>query len=233
MGMLNKLIVAAIMAVGCYGTSFAQFWNSSIYNGNPYIYNSGGNVVVTGARFTTAGDSSVIYFGANPSALWTSQSIKAVWGSGMRISTFGYPDLVTINQTGNVGIGTTAPVSNLEVNGSIGYKVTWRTTNVVISKDDNVVITTNSAILPSRSSCQGRVYTIKNQYGNTPLTVKCAAGTTDAIESWSGVNRGYTTITITPNASQGEVMACVQLMADNKWGGWIILSHMGTIAYVN
>jgi len=74
--------------------------------------------------------------------------------------------------SGNVGIGETAPNSTLEVGGSVSLNYTWDPPNDTMLDDSHywVLVNTNPAQhnggknikLPTAASCEGRVYVIKN-----------------------------------------------------------------------
>jgi hypothetical protein len=73
---------------------------------------------------------------------------------------------MSIEQDGNVGIGTTSPVSTLEIDGSVSAKISSiaGTSNtigavytVLMGSDNNVC----SAQLPAASTCAGRIYVFK------------------------------------------------------------------------
>ena len=74
--------------------------------------------------------------------------------------------------SGNVGIGETAPNSTLEVGGSVSLNYTWDPPNDTMLDDSHywVLVNTNPSQhnggknikLPTAASCEGRVYVIKN-----------------------------------------------------------------------
>jgi hypothetical protein len=72
----------------------------------------------------------------------------------------------SVKGNGNVGIGTTAPVSTLDNAGSEGKKVTTITGNTTLSSAHNIVLVNSTGAttvtLPPASGCTNRVYTIKN-----------------------------------------------------------------------
>lgn len=75
-------------------------------------------------------------------------------------------------QAQNVGINTTNPQSNLEVNGSLGNKVTTVTGNTTLDATHNVVVCNNGATainitLPAVSGIAGRTYMIKRDPAST------------------------------------------------------------------
>lgn len=74
-------------------------------------------------------------------------------------------DRITIQNDGDVGIGTTTPVSGLEVNTSIGYKVNTVTSATTLDNSHNVIFCDNgpyTITLPPAATNTGRVYKIKN-----------------------------------------------------------------------
>ncbi len=73
--------------------------------------------------------------------------------------------LATIFANAQVGIGTTDPKSSLEVQGSMGYKVTTITSATTLTEDHHVVLCNNgpyTVTLPPAAANTGRVYRIKN-----------------------------------------------------------------------
>jgi hypothetical protein len=70
-----------------------------------------------------------------------------------------------INNGTNVGIGTTSPVSNLDIQGSLGYKVNTITVATTLNQTHNVVLCNTgpyTVTLPAAASNNGKVYYIKN-----------------------------------------------------------------------
>ncbi len=72
-----------------------------------------------------------------------------------------------IDGSGNVGIGTTAPTSNFEVNGSVSHSIVRTSTNLTLNATHYTVIinsgSTPTLTLPDPTTCAGRVYVIVNQ----------------------------------------------------------------------
>jgi hypothetical protein len=92
------------------------------------------------------------------------QTLRSVYGSGLRMSTYGATNALNVQEgTGNVGIGTTTPNSKLTVSGTLALK-----TRVMSEYDDTVGIWDNTVIvlnagyatlnLPAASSMIGRIY---------------------------------------------------------------------------
>lgn len=73
-----------------------------------------GDALVQGTQgYDASGETARLYLGD------TNASIRAVYASGLRLSAFGAADgLVLLENSGNVGIGTTNPTAKLEVNGT-------------------------------------------------------------------------------------------------------------------
>ena len=74
-------------------------------------------------------------------------------------------DHVTIQNDGDVGISTTTPASTLDIQGSMGLKVTTITSATTLDQNHNVVLCNTGAYtvtLPPAASNTGRVYFIKN-----------------------------------------------------------------------
>jgi len=82
---------------------------------------------------------------------------------------------------GNVGLGTTAPKSTLEVNGSLAANYTSITAaSYTLTSTDFYVVyrgtTAATLTLPSGVGVKGRLYTIKNTTAAQTLTVNAASG---------------------------------------------------------
>jgi hypothetical protein len=91
---------------------------------------------------------------------------------------------VAIAQTG-VGINTTAPKSDFEVNGSFAKKVTVVTTSTTLDATHSIVVCNNAGTaititLPAISGCVGRIYTIKKGTSTTDITID--ANSTETID---------------------------------------------------
>jgi hypothetical protein len=90
--------------------------------------------------------------------------VPASGSTDIRINNNG-TDHVTIQNDGNVGIGTTSPVSSLDINGSLGCKVTTITSTTTLNNTHNIVLCNSGAYtvtLPAAASNTGRIYYIKN-----------------------------------------------------------------------
>jgi hypothetical protein len=74
-------------------------------------------------------------------------------------------DYISIQNDGDVGIGTSTPASTLDINGSIGYKVTTITSATTLDNTHNIVLCNTGAYtvtLPAAAFNTGRIYYIKN-----------------------------------------------------------------------
>jgi hypothetical protein len=89
-----------------------------------------------------------------------------------------------ISGTGNVGIGTTAPNSTLQVNGSLAMTYHVGSGSYTLLATDYVIINTGAAAtwtLPAANTCPGRIYKLINQgTGNITFsrTVRTASAST-------------------------------------------------------
>jgi hypothetical protein len=86
---------------------------------------------------------------------------------------------VGISQTG-VGINTTNPRSDFEVNGSFAKKVTTITTSTTLDITHSIIVCNNAVTaitvtLPAISGCIGRIYTIKKGTSTTDITIDANA----------------------------------------------------------
>jgi uncharacterized protein (TIGR02145 family) len=90
--------------------------------------------------------------------------IPASGSTDLRIKNNG-TDRITIQNDGDVGIGTTSPVSGLDIQSSMGYKVNTITSATTLDNTHNVVLCNTgpyTVTLPAAASNTGRVYYIKN-----------------------------------------------------------------------
>ena len=74
-------------------------------------------------------------------------------------------DRVTIQNDGDVGIGTTSPASGLDIQSSMGYKVNTITSATTLDNTHNVVLCNTgpyTVTLPAAANNTGKVYYIKN-----------------------------------------------------------------------
>jgi len=72
---------------------------------------------------------------------------------------------ITIDASQNVGVGTSSPLSTLDVQGSMGLKVSTITAATTLNSTHNVVLCNTDAYtvtLPAAASNRGRAYYIKN-----------------------------------------------------------------------
>jgi hypothetical protein len=159
-----------VIAVVFVGNSFSQSW----YSGSGYIYNNGGNVRVSGNRYTQTGDSAALSFGDQYG------QVASKWGLGLYFSVYGYSNLLTLNQTGNIGVATTSPNSKFEVNGSIAVKTVVVSSNYTAGDVSFISVAGAFQVtVPAASSCGGRIYTIKNTYSGTATVVAADNGNFD------------------------------------------------------
>lgn len=99
----------------------------------------------------------------NTSAKW---DLRIPTGAtDLRINNGSGQDHVTIQNDGDVGIGTTSPASTLDVNGSMGLKVNTIASGITLDQTYNVILCNTgpyTVTLPPAASNTGRVYLIKN-----------------------------------------------------------------------
>jgi hypothetical protein len=91
-----------------------------------------------------------------------------------------------ITSVGNVGVGTLAPTSTLEIAGSTASAVTTVSSNITLTGSHSIVIVNTAGVtltLPSAASCPGRKYYIKKIF--TAGVLNIAPSGTDTIE---GIN---------------------------------------------
>ena len=122
---------------------------------------------------------------------------KDLWGV-RDLTAVGAPTRFAIDSSGNVGIGTTTPLSTLHVDGSVSYKRTSTAGNYTILVSDYYVGVTSTAAartitLPLATAAgEGKVYIIKDESGG--------AGTNNIlIQGQGGDNVDGATVSITSN----------------------------------
>ncbi|VAW48517.1 Phage tail fibers, partial [hydrothermal vent metagenome] len=74
--------------------------------------------------------------------------------------------IMMLEDGGNVGIGTTAPVSTLDINGSVSFSTVSKTADYTATDSDHVILVNSSSgnvtiTLPAVSGVSGRVYIFK------------------------------------------------------------------------
>lgn len=132
--------------------------------------------------------------------------------------------LVPIVQAQNgVGINTTTPKSDFEVNGSFGQKVTTVTTSTTLDATHNVVVCNNGATaiditLPAVAAITGRIYTIKRDASST-ANVRIV-GTIDGATN-RNLHAAGEFVTLISNGTEWKII--------NRWE----LAPMGEISYFN
>lgn len=107
-----------------------------------------------------------------------------------------------------VGINTTTPKSNFEVNGSFGQTVTTVSSSTALDSTQSIVVCNNGATainltLPSVSGCSGRIYTIKKSTastGNVTIT-----GTIDGASNYVLKNANES-VTLLSNGSEWKMI---------------------------
>lgn len=124
----------------------------------------------------------------------------------------------TLTVFAQVGVNTAVPKSTLDVNGSVGNKVTLVTTNTILDINNAVVVCNNlspvTVTLPSASNIAGRTYHIKR--GSTAnVTVNT---------SLSQTIDGNTTATL------GSQYDGIQLISDGA--NWLILNKKTGSHYI-
>jgi len=76
-------------------------------------------------------------------------------------------EYLTVEAGGNVGIGSTDPSSELDVNGSLALKLTTKVAAYTLTDDDHtILVNARVAItLPNASTCDDRIYVVKRIVG--------------------------------------------------------------------
>ncbi len=100
--------------------------------------------------------------------------------------------LIKVNLFSQIGIGTATPASNLEVGGSFSVNPLIVTGNIILTANNYIVKFTgtiaSSITLPDATTCEGRIYLIKNSSTTSPtpnLTIITSSfQTIDGVASW-------------------------------------------------
>ena len=90
----------------------------------------------------------------------------------MKIKSFLSPFLLILclNLSAQVGIGTTDPLSTLDVNGSLSVSIITTLGHLTLDETHHTIVLSgnHNIILPAANTCLGRIYVIKNPTINTP-----------------------------------------------------------------
>ncbi len=140
--------------------------------------------------------------------------------------------LISISLQAQVGVGTTSPLSMLDVNGSLATKVSTVTGSTTLDINYSVVLCNSSSAvtitLPSASSCSGRQYTVKNI--NTGAVTITPNGS-QAIDgnSFFILSSQYNIISIVSDGTNWSILyANASYFIGEKFGGGIIFYLDGT-----
>lgn len=133
------------------GTGINYGVRADVLGGTGTNYGVYGNVN-TGGTSNTAG-----YFSAMNGTTNTGGYFSAAGGTS---------NYAAIFDQGNVGIGTTNPLSKLQVNGSFAAATRSTNNGTTLDPSDFFILITGGAaatiVLPPANTCQGRIYIIKN-----------------------------------------------------------------------
>ncbi len=120
-----------------------------------------------------------------------------------------------------VGIGTTSPLSTLDVRGSASFNVAAKTTSYTLSTNDNTVVFNGSAnatfTLPSATACTGREYWIKNSSTYTLTIATSLSQSIDGNSTWVMSNQ-YEAVML---MSDGANWIVKQQAVPTQGAGWV------------
>jgi uncharacterized protein (TIGR02145 family) len=119
------------------------------------------------------------------------------------------------NDGTNVGVGTDSPLSNLDIQGSMGLKFTTITAATTLNQTHNVVLCNSgpyTVTLPAAASNTGKVYYIKN-ISSTNVTITLDGNASETID-------GSTTFNL------GSYKHAVRIICDGS--NWHVLENSGS-----
>ncbi|MEY4875087.1 MAG: hypothetical protein RL708_236 [Bacteroidota bacterium] len=124
-----------------------------------------------------------------------------------------------------VGIGTTSPVSTLDVRGSASFNTRSVTSTTTLTSTDHTIIyggsSTATLTLPSASTCSGREIWIKNNTSYAVTIATASSQTIDGNSSWT-ISNIYETVLFMSNGTNWIVkqqMTPLNGSSDWKQGG--------------
>jgi hypothetical protein len=163
-------------------TSYGGYFKASQGQISQASYGVYGWAISTNSSMTTTGG----YFKATQTA-GTGAINTAIYGTASGATTnYG----IIIADVINNGFGATSPVSTVEVNGSLGVNIVYKTANYTLTATDNTVVfngTSLTATLPAASGAAKRVYVIVNQNATT-LTISTYKDFTNSNATTVGAN---------------------------------------------
>lgn len=164
----------------------------------------GGNIITQTAVNQHASVSVFAGTGATASELNLGRNGARIWHFGLQASNrfsfveSGVAERFSILQGGNVGVGTIAPNSTFQVNGSQAGTVTTVTANITLNATHHKILVSNGATnititLPDALTCLGREYVISRAAGSTGSITIQRTGT-NIIQSLNGTTGATTSI---------------------------------------
>ena len=143
-----------------------------------------------------------------------------------------------IQAQNGVGVNTTSPKSNLDVNGSYGQKVTTITSNTTLDETYNTVLCSNdnaaiTITLPLCSTCTGRIYTMKRGSGNMDSTVFIATTSSETIDGATSLRMtdAQGAISVISTGTEWKIMS--QYLAPYPMGEISYFSTTGTSVIIS
>ena len=136
--------------------------------------------------------------------------------------------------TGEIGIGTAAPRSILEISGSFGKKVTITAIDLILNGTHSTIVCTNAGVartltLPAAAGVTGRIYEIKKDASSTGTITLSGGGNIDGAASlvMTGIN---TAVTIFSDGTEWKTM---QGGSSQNGTAWALLGNAGTASSTN
>ena len=180
-----------------------------------------------GLNNTTGNASASFDIARTPGTAYLGAEINSASRDGVRILTGAteatLTEKVRINNTGDVGIGTSAPTSKIHINGSQAGTVTNITATTTLNAIHHKILVDNGAAtitltLPNALTCLGREYIFSRAAGSTGSITLQRTGT-NVIQALNGTTGATTSIGLHSATGLGlrHSFTAVQIGAIGVW----------------
>ena len=177
--------------------------NTTISSGNTALGANAGDYLVDNGSNNT-------FLGYNASALIPGLNNTTTLGYNAKVS---INNAIVIGGTAGdavtVGVGTTAPHSRMQVNGSFATTIVGTNSAYTLGIDDQIILVKNTTTvtLPSAFGIAGRMYTIKRlDPGNVATLAAIGAETIDGLATQT-INTNYAGITVASDGNNWVIIS--------------------------